>query len=84
MYRPLAERVLVKLESAEGESVTAGGIYLTTKKDDGLCRGVVESVGPDVRRVQVGETIVFKSYSGDSLDKSYSLVKAEDILAIIE
>jgi chaperonin GroES len=93
---PLADRVLVKPETAENEK-TASGIYIPeTAHKEKPERGTVIAVGEGKRndngqivplRVKVGDTIMFSKYGFDEVkieDEEYYIVTESSILAIIK
>lgn len=94
MLRPLHDYVV--LEKVKEEEKTESGIILTTQKaKDEPSHGVVIAVGPgrteDGKLVPVdlkeGQHVIYKKYSGTEVKndgKELLLIKAEDILAIIE
>ncbi len=94
MLKPLRDYVV--LEKTKEETVTASGIVLQTKKaSDEPSHGLVLAVGPGVMEngklvpvdLKKGQAVIYKKYSGTEVkekDKEYLLIKAEDILAIVE
>lgn len=93
MIRPLADRVVLKL--VEAEDTTKSGILLasTSKERPQVAR--VVAVGPggivgdkEVKmQVEVGEKVIFSKYSGTEVkyeDAEYTIVRQDDILAVIE
>ncbi len=94
MIKPLHDYVL--LEKVKEEEKTQSGIILTTKEaKEEPSHGVVVAVGPgkveDGKLVTVeleaGQKVIYKKYSGTEVKedkKDYLLIKAEDILAVIE
>ena len=92
--QPLGDRVVV--ERDELEEVTAGGIVLPDSAQDKPARGTIVSVGDgkllddgsrSTLQVQVGDHVLFSSYSGESFkidDNELLLMREEDILAVIE
>jgi co-chaperonin GroES (HSP10) len=54
------DRVLIRLEKTKNK--TAGGILLTDEAIPTRTVGVVESVGEDVRSVQIGDKVLFKVF----------------------
>ncbi len=94
MLRPLHDYVV--LEKVKEEEKTESGIILTTQKaKDEPSHGVVIAVGPgrteDGKLVPVdlkeGQHVIYKKYSGTEVKndgKELLLIKAEDILAIVE
>ncbi|MCR4952166.1 MAG: co-chaperone GroES [Solobacterium sp.] len=93
MLKPLHDYVV--LEKLKEEEKTQSGIILTKEPKDQPSRGVVVAVGPgkteDGKLIPVdlkeGQRVVYKKYSGTEITedkKDYLLIKAEDILAVIE
>ncbi len=66
---------------------TPGGIYVPDTAKEKPQKGLVEAVGPEVKEVKVGNTVLFDKYSGTriNLDNTeYLIIKEEDILGILE
>lgn len=95
MIKPLHDYVL--LEKVKEEEKTASGIVLTTKEaKDEPSHGMVIAVGPGAKNdkgelipidVKEGQEVIYKKYSGTEVKedkKEYLLIKADDILAIVE
>ena len=85
--KPLADRVLIKMEKSETKS--AGGIIIPDTAQEKTQTGVVSEVGDDteVIKVKAGQKIMYDKYAGtqvkiDGLE--YLILKMSDILAIIE
>lgn len=92
--QPIENRVLVKRQ--EAENVVKGGIILpdTAKKKPETA--IVVAIGPGKKDkngnlipmpVQVGQTILMDKYSGQEVtlnDEEYVIVRADDIIAIVE
>lgn len=95
MLRPLQDYVV--LEKVKEEEKTQSGIILTTKEaKDEPSHGVVVAVGSGKKDesgklipidLEKGMHVIYKKYSGtevkDGKDE-YLLIKAEDILAVVE
>jgi chaperonin GroES len=94
--QPLADRVLIKPESAEAEKL-ASGIYVPeTAQKEKPERGEVIAVGEGKRgengqlmplRVKVGDTVMFSKYGFDEIkidDEDYVIVSESQILAILK
>lgn len=91
--KPLLDRVVVK--SVEAEETTKGGIILAgTAKEKPQVVEIV-AVGPggivdgnEVKMyVKVGDRVITAKYTGTEVkigDTEYTIVKQEDILAIVE
>ncbi len=94
MIKPLHDYVL--LEKVKEEEKTQSGIILTTKEaKEEPSHGVVVAVGPGKVEegtlvtvdLTVGQKVIYKKYSGTEVKedkKDYLLIKADDILAVIE
>ena len=91
--KPLAERVVVKL--VEAEEKTEGGIILTGSAKEKPQFAEVVAVGPGGKvdgnevamYVKVGDKVITSKYSGTEVKldgEEYTIVKQEDILAIVE
>lgn len=93
MIKPLADRVVVKVEE-ESERKTASGIILPdTMSKEKPKMGTVIAVGPgkmeDGKRVEpevkVGDTVIFKEWSPTEVkidEQDYLILNESDILAI--
>ena len=93
MLKPLADRVLVKVE--EEETKTMGGILLPDTAQKKSQKGVVVAVGSgkmteEVKRlpleVKEGDEVLFAKYSGTEIEdkgEKYLLLSERDILAIL-
>lgn len=94
MIRPLHDYVL--LEKVKEEEKTESGIILTTKEaKEEPSHGIVVAVGPGrledgklvLIDVKPGDRIIYKKYSGTEVKedkKDCLLIKADDVLAVIE
>jgi chaperonin GroES len=85
--KPLADRVLVKIE--KGEAKSAGGIIIPDTAQEKTQTGVVSEVGDDqeVIKVKAGQKIMYDKYAGTQVKiegVEYLILKMQDILAIIE
>ena len=93
MLKPLADRVLVKVE--EEETKTMGGILLPDTAQKKSQKGVVVAVGSGKMteegkrlplEVQEGNEVLFAKYSGTEIEdkgEKYLLLSERDILAIL-
>ena len=93
MLKPLHDYVV--LEKVKEEEKTKSGIILTENPKDQPSKGLVIAVGPgkteDGKLVPVdleaGQQVIYKKYSGTEVTEDgtdYLLIKAEDILAVVE
>ena len=92
MLKPLAERVLVKVEE---ETKTMGGILLPDTAQKKSQKGVVVAVGSGKMteegkrlplEVKEGDEVLFAKYSGTEIEdkgEKYLLLSERDILAIL-
>ena len=92
--QPLHDRII--LEAAQKEERTAGGIILPDTAQEKPQRGTVLAVGPGKRLdsgqlapvdVKVGDTVLYGKYGGTEVKvdgKDYVILRAEDILAVLE
>ena len=93
MVKPLADRVLVKVE--EEETKTMGGILLPDTAQKKSQKGVVVAVGSGKMteegkrlplEVKEGDEVLFAKYSGTEIEdkgEKYLLLSERDILAIL-
>ncbi len=89
MIKPLADRVLIKM--IESEETTKSGIILSSGSKEKPQIAEVVAVGPgtdDVKmHIKEGDKVIINKYSGTEVkyeDTEYTIVKQEDILAIVE
>jgi chaperonin GroES len=92
--KPLADRVVVKLVEAEEKTKT--GIFLTASAQEKPQIAQVVAVGPGAHTedgklipmdVKVGDKVITGKYSGTEVKMDgveYTIVKQQDILAIVE
>ena len=93
MLKPLADRVLIKVE--EEETKTMGGILLPDTAQKKSQKGVVVAVGSGKMteegkrlplEVKEGDEVLFAKYSGTEIEdkgEKYLLLSERDILAIL-
>ena len=89
MIKPLAERVLIKM--IESEETTKSGIILSSGSKEKPQVAKVIAVGPGTEKIKMyikeGDKVIINKYSGTEVkyeDTEYTIVKQEDILAIVE
>lgn len=94
MIKPLYNNVLLK--KVEATHMTKSGI-ITSQKEESEDYAIVEAVS-GTKEVKIndrvyemplkkGDKVMYKKYSGTDIkdgDKEYVLIKAEDILAIVD
>jgi chaperonin GroES len=85
--KPLADRVMVKLEKTEAK--TAGGIIIPDTAQEKTQNGVVVAIGDDkdVIKVSVGQKVMYDKYAGTQVKidgVEHLILKMSDIIAVIE
>jgi len=84
---PLGDYVVAQAEKAETK--TASGLYLPEKAAEKPSTSVVTAVGADVKRVKVGDKIVYRESYGDVTTvklgaEEFMVIKEENILAVVK
>lgn len=93
MIKPLADRVLIKME--ESKETTKSGIILSSASKEKTQIAEIIAVGPGGNidgikiemYVNVGDKVIVGKYAGTEIKyeyEDYLIVKQSDILAIIE
>ena len=93
MIKPLADRVLIKMD--EAEETTKSGIVLAGTAKEKPQKATVVAVGPGgivdgkevTMYVEVGNKVITSKYSGTEVKYEgveYTIVRQSDILAIVE
>ncbi|MCF0262268.1 MAG: co-chaperone GroES [Sphaerochaetaceae bacterium] len=83
--KPLAERVLVKMDKVEEKTV--GGIFIPQTAQEKTQIAVVQAIGEEVKTIKVGQKILHDKYSGTSVkldNEEYLILNIKDVLAVIE
>ncbi len=91
--KPLADRVVIKM--LEAEETTKGGIILTSAAQEKPQVAEVVAVGPGKTEdgklvpvtLKVGDKVLMSKYSGTEVKvdgEEYTILREEDILAIVE
>ncbi|MDC7226696.1 MAG: co-chaperone GroES [Spirochaetales bacterium] len=85
--KPLADRVLIKIESEETQKV--GSLYIPQTAQEKTNTGVVAEIGDDkdVINVKVGDKVMYDKYAGTKLEadgSEFLLVRISDVLAVVE
>ena len=87
--KPLADRVIVKLEKTEAK--TAGGIIIPDTAQEKTQQGVVVEVGPgtetDKITVKAGQKVMYDKYAGTQIKingEEHLILKMADIIATVE
>ncbi|MCL2008162.1 MAG: co-chaperone GroES [Treponema sp.] len=85
--KPLADRVIVKLD--KGETKSAGGIIIPDTAQEKTQIGTVVEIGDDkdAIKVKTGQKVMYDKYAGTQVKiggEEHLIMKMSDILAIIE
>ena len=85
--KPLADRILVKIEKSEAKS--AGGIIIPDTAQEKTQTGVVCEIGDDseVIKVKSGQKVMYDKYAGTQVKidgEECLILKMSDIIAVIE
>jgi co-chaperonin GroES (HSP10) len=79
----LNSRILIKIKNA---GTTKSGIILTSTDKIIAEVGTVKEIAEEVTKVKVGDKVLFKSWSLDSIiieDDTFCFLSEDDIIAII-
>jgi len=84
--KPLADRVIVKLEKTEAK--TAGGIIIPDTAQEKTQQGVVVEIGDDEAiKVKAGQKVMYDKYAGTQVKingEEHLILKMADVIAIVE
>jgi chaperonin GroES len=85
--KPLADRVIVKLE--KNDSKTAGGLFIPDTAQEKTQTGVVVEIGDDAEAIKVkpGQKVMYDKYAGTQIKLDgveHLILKMADIIAVIE
>jgi chaperonin GroES len=87
--KPLADRVMVKLE--KNEAKTAGGIIIPDTAQEKTQQGVVVEAGPGTEKdpitVKKGDKVMYDKYAGTQIKidgVEHLILKMSDIIAVVE
>jgi chaperonin GroES len=85
--KPLADRVMVKLD--KNEAKTAGGIIIPDTAQEKTQQGTVVEVGDDkeVIKVKSGQKVMYDKYAGTQIKidgVEHLILKMSDIIAVVE
>ncbi len=85
--KPLQDRILLKPELAE--SKTASGIIIPDTAQEKTQKAVVMAVGDDKEKIKVsvGDKVIYDKYAVTQIKiegEEYLIVKANDVIAVIE
>ncbi|MDR3276298.1 MAG: co-chaperone GroES [Treponema sp.] len=87
--KPLADRVLVRLE--KNEAKTAGGLFIPETAQEKTQAGMIVEVGPGTEKdpvtVKVGQKVMYDKYAGTQIKLDgveHLILKMSDLVAVIE
>jgi len=87
--KPLADRVMVKLE--KNEAKTAGGIIIPDTAQEKTQQGTVVEVGPGTEKEKItvknGDKVMYDKYAGTQVKvngEEHLILKMADIIAVVE
>jgi chaperonin GroES len=87
--KPLADRVMVKLD--KNEAKTAGGIIIPDTAQEKTQQGTVVAVGPGTEKEKVtvksGDKVMYDKYAGTQIKidgVEHLILKMSDIIAVVE
>lgn len=90
--RPLDDKIVIK--KIEKEETTASGIVLPSSAKEESNIAEVMAIGNKLETdedmkglVKVGDKVIFSKYAGNDIeldDEKYTIIKFQDILAVIE
>jgi len=83
----LHDRVLVSLESADGERTSTGGIVIPATATVGkrLVWATAVGVGPNVRSIEAGDRVLFEPEDRSEVElhgRSYVMLRERDVHAV--
>ena len=83
--KPLADRILIKIEQAETK--TASGLFIPDTAKEKTQMGIVVAVGDDEKiKVKVADRVMYDKYAGSPIKiegVEHLIVKADDLIAVI-
>ncbi|MBC8329073.1 MAG: co-chaperone GroES [Planctomycetes bacterium] len=93
-FTPIEDRLLI--QPAEGETVSAGGIFLPDSAKETPTRGTVVAAGPgrlgkDGKRLEMpvaaGDEVIYGKYAGSNVEiggTEFKVLRADEVLAKLE
>ena len=83
-FKPLGKRVLV--QRTEVEEKTASGIILVDSAKEKPNTAVVKAVGPEVKDLKAGDTIVFEQFRGTEFTlegEDYLVLDIDNVIGVM-
>lgn len=87
MFHPLADRVLIKPETEDGEKRSPSGLIIIP--DLGHTRptiGFIAALGPDAENLELGDKVLYGKYAGSDIklnNEEMIICRVEDVLGVI-
>ena len=75
--RATENRIIVRPD--ERESSASSGLYIPESAFERICKGVVLAIGEDVRKITIGDYVIWGKYAGSDL-----IVDGEELLVVRE
>jgi chaperonin GroES len=78
------KRILIEVSAPE--TVTESGIIIPGKKDEPSNKGIVVSVGDDIKDIKATDLIYFNKFTGAEIEYNkfkYLSIKGEDVHAVV-
>ncbi len=83
MIKPIGNRVIIKAQTFEKESITESGIVLQTESSNSgtekTTKATILSIGDEVTKVKVGDEIYYETHGGHKIT-----VEGEEIVILQE
>ena len=85
--KPLADRVLIKMEKDDTQKV--GSLFIPQTAQEKTNIGVIAEIGDDkdVITVKVGDKVMYDKYAGTKIEadgEEFLLVRITDVLAVVK
>lgn len=83
--QPLADRILVLRK--DPEAVTQGGIVIPDTSQKKTQSGIIQTIGPSVQALKVGDEVIFQSYGFTELiidDQLVLVMQEEDVMIVMQ
>ena len=83
MVKAIKDRVFIRLDTKP--TATKGGIFLTEDHEHERTIGIVESIGPEVSCVKIGDKVLFHIFDElPTFDPNIVVVRQNSLLGVFE
>ena len=85
MIKALGSFIIIK--EVKGSNVTPSGLYMPSANKVVTCTGIVSAVGEDVKKIKVGDEVVYRPYASAELTvakEEYTVLEQADIIGVVE